>query len=162
MAETPLVAFDKLDPADAWAPWQPDSKHPWDLKWAGHLLRRAAFGGSLDELRQAVKQGPAATLDRLLAGDPQADKRLEFLVSTGKLIAVQNNAVSLRGWWLYTMLHSLHPLREKLTLFWHDHFATSINKVTNAGLMFKQNLTLREHALGKLEPFLQAMSKDPA
>src|SRR5688572_12974175 len=100
MAETPLVAFEKLDPADAWTPWQPDSKRPWDLRWAGHLYRRAAFGGSLAELRQAVKQGLPATLDRLLQGDPEADKRLEFLASTGKLIADQNNAVSLRGWWL--------------------------------------------------------------
>ncbi len=162
MAETALVPLEKLDPAESWQPRQPDAKQPFDLKAAGHLYRRAAFGASLPELRQAVKQGLPATLDRLLDGELGLDKRLTFLNSTGELIAGQGNANQLRGWWLYTMLHSLHPLREKLTLFWHDHFATSINKVSSTQMMFKQNSTLRRHALGTLEPFLQAMSKDPA
>src|SRR5438874_1760318 len=60
MAET---ALEKLDPADAWQPWQPDDKHSFGLKEAGHLYRRATFGASLPELRQAVKQGFAATLE---------------------------------------------------------------------------------------------------
>jgi uncharacterized protein (DUF1800 family) len=60
------------------------------------------------------------------------------------------------------MLHGGHPLREKLTLFWHNHFATSVAKVTSVPLMYKQNTLLRQHALGKFEPFLQAMSKDAA
>jgi uncharacterized protein (DUF1800 family) len=162
MAETALPPLEKLDPAEVWKPWQPDAKAPWDLKWAGHLYRRAAFGAGLVELRQAVAQGLPATLDRLFDGDPKADERLKFLVRTGDLIARRGEATGLRGWWLYTMLHSLYPLREKLTLFWHDHFATSITKVAKAPLMFQQNITLREHALGKFTDFLQAMSKDPA
>ncbi|HKB40575.1 MAG TPA: DUF1800 domain-containing protein, partial [Gemmataceae bacterium] len=162
MAETALPPLEKLDPAEVWKPWKPDAKDPWDLKWAGHLYRRAAFGAGLVELRQAVAQGLPATLDRLFDGDPKADERLKFLVRTGDLIARRGEATGLRGWWLYTMLHSLYPLREKLTLFWHDHFATSITKVAKAPLMFQQNITLREHALGKFTDFLQAMSKDPA
>jgi uncharacterized protein (DUF1800 family) len=60
------------------------------------------------------------------------------------------------------MLQGRHPLREKMTLFWHNHFATSIAKVISPGLMFRQNVLLREHALGKFGPFLQAVSKDGA
>ena len=60
------------------------------------------------------------------------------------------------------MLNGGHPLREKLTLFWHNHFATSIAKVQRTALMFRQNGLLRKHALGKFGPFLHAMSKDPA
>ena len=60
------------------------------------------------------------------------------------------------------MLESGHPLREKLTLFWHNHFATSYTKVRSTKLMFQQNLTLRRHALGKFRPFLLDMSKDTA
>jgi hypothetical protein len=156
------MADTALDPVEAWKPWEPDAKHPFDLKAAGHLYRRAAFGGSLAELRQAVKQGPAATLDRLLDGEPESKSRFDFIEKTGLLIARRDNPQDLRGWWLYAMLHSNYPLREKLTLFWHDHFATSVNKVTSTQLMFQQNMTLRKHALGKFEPFLQAMSKDPA
>src|SRR5207253_10124131 len=53
-------------------------------------------------------------------------------------------------------------LREKMTLFWHNHFATSNAKVQSAALMQKQNQLLRTHALGKFEPLLLEVSKDPA
>ena len=169
MAEAALPPLAKLDPAEAWKPWQPDTKDSWNLKWAGHLYRRAAFGAGLHELRPAVRRGLAATLDLLLEGEKGADARLQFLVSTGKKIADSSGGVGprnpttpLRGWWLYCILHSMYPLREKLTLFWHDHFATSIAKVNSAPLMLKQNITLRDHALGKFPAFLLAMSKDPA
>jgi uncharacterized protein (DUF1800 family) len=54
------------------------------------------------------------------------------------------------------------PLRERMTLFWHNHFATSIAKVKLPALMRDQNLLLRRHALGKFGPLVQAVSKDPA
>jgi uncharacterized protein (DUF1800 family) len=161
MAETPLEPLDKLDPVAAWQPWEPSDKTAWNLKWAGHLFRRAGFGASVPELREAVKAGLPATLDRLMKGDKGADTRLKFLEATG-VAASHRSGYELRAWWLYGMLHSLYPLREKLTLFWHDHFATSINKVTRAFAMYRQNLLLRQHALGRFPDFLQAMSKDPA
>ena len=68
----------------------------------------------------------------------------------------------LRGWWLYCMLQGGHPLREKMTLFWHNHFATSLAKVRDPTLMFGQNCLLRQHALGRFGPMLQAISRDPA
>jgi len=60
------------------------------------------------------------------------------------------------------MLESPHPLREKMTLFWHNHFATSDSKVQNAGRMFGQYELLYAHALGSFADMLQGMSKDPA
>src|SRR5205085_12001378 len=54
------------------------------------------------------------------------------------------------------------PLREKMTLFWHNHFATSNRKVQNAGYMLEQNELLRRHALGSFRSLLQEMSADPA
>ena len=60
------------------------------------------------------------------------------------------------------MLQGGHPLREKLTLFWHNHFATSLAKVQNPTLMFRQNCLLRKHALGRFGPLLQAISRDAA
>ena len=60
------------------------------------------------------------------------------------------------------MLQGGHPLREKLTLFWHNHFATSLVKVQSPDLMFRQNCLLREHALGRFGPMLQAISRDGA
>jgi uncharacterized protein (DUF1800 family) len=60
------------------------------------------------------------------------------------------------------MLQGGHPLREKLTLFWHNHFATSLAKVLDPQLMFRQNCLLRVHALARFGPLLQEMSRDPA
>lgn len=162
MAKTPLPPLDQIDPTQAWRPWKPSRKEPFDLKWAGHLYRRATFGAHLTDLRKAVETGLDSTLQSLLQGAPNDDERQRFLITTGERIAAQNNPYQLRGWWLYSMVHTTHPLREKMTLFWHNHFATSIGKVMRATLMLEQNRLLRQHALGKFEPFLQAMSKDPA
>jgi len=166
MAPTALPPLDKVDPAEAWRPWQPTAEAPFNLKWAGHLYRRAAFGGTLTELRAAEKRGLPATLDLLLNGTPGASGRDTFLEQTGarivKSLQERNSIFELRGWWVYCMFNTLHPLREKMTLFWHNHFATSNNKVQSAALMYKQNVVLRRQALAKFGPFLLQISKDPA
>src|SRR5262245_22092583 len=157
----PFTALDKIDPAMAWQPWRPSPADPWGRKWAAHLYRRAAFGASRAELLEAERLGHQGTLDLLLRGRPQAEEVQETLTDVGRVAAGQGEE-QLRGWWLYCMLHGGPPLREKLTLFWHNHFATSDDKVQSARLMFRQNCLLREHALGKFGPLLQAVSKDPA
>jgi hypothetical protein len=157
-----LPPLDRLDPAEAWQPWRPDAHQPWNLRWAGHLYRRAAFGGTLDELRRAVADGLPATLDRLLKGNSEAAAYESLLSDTGLSIAKGGDEAALRGWWLYAMLHGGHPLREKLTLFWHNHFATSNAKVRSTELMFAQNQALRRHALGRFRPLLADLSRDPA
>jgi hypothetical protein len=162
MAPNTPQPLDRLDPEQAWRPWQPVAGNPWNLKWAGHLYRRAGFGASHAELKQAVKRGLPATIDLVMKGEPGADDLLPGLIAIGQTTASRDNPHELRAWWLYCMLNGKHPLREKMTLFWHNHFATSIAKVKLAPLMFKQNCLLREHALGKFHPFLLAMSKDPA
>jgi uncharacterized protein (DUF1800 family) len=60
------------------------------------------------------------------------------------------------------MLYTPHPLQERMTLFWHDHFATSVAKVGRLEPMFRQNQLLRAHALGKFGPMVRAMGRDPA
>jgi uncharacterized protein (DUF1800 family) len=60
------------------------------------------------------------------------------------------------------MLNGGHPLREKMTLFWHNHFATSVLKVKSPALMYRQNQLLRKHALGKFGPFLRDVGRDVA
>ncbi len=118
---------------------------------------------SREELVEAERLGPQGTLDLLMEGRPQATEALETLIDVGRLAAERDDGGDqLRGWWLYCMLQGGHPLREKLTLFWHNHFATSLVKVQNPTLMFGQNCLLREHALGRFGPMLQAMSRDGA
>jgi uncharacterized protein (DUF1800 family) len=70
--------------------------------------------------------------------------------------------VELRGWWLARMAKGPRPLQEKLTLFWHGHFATSVQKVKDAYFMYLQNETLRRHASGNWLAMLKDVTKDPA
>jgi uncharacterized protein (DUF1800 family) len=151
-----------IDPRWAWEPYHPSENAPWNLQRAGHLYRRAGFGATMTELEAALKNGPEKTIDAILNGGPDQDK---FDADTAKLadsITRANNGQQLSAWWLYRMLYTPHPLREKLTLFWHNHFATSNKKVANAGFMLRQYELMRRHALGSFRSLLQEMSKDPA
>lgn len=159
MAQAPLPSvLDKVDPSEAWQPWQPTADE-WNRKWAAHLYRRAAFGATDAQLNAAREDGLDKTLVRLMSGEPDADARLDLFTETGQYY---NDTTSLRTWWLYAMIEGGHPLREKLTLFWHNHFATSYSKVRSTKLMYEQNVTLRKHALGKFPAFLLDMSRDTA
>jgi uncharacterized protein (DUF1800 family) len=158
-----LPPLDQLDPVEAWEPWLPTVADPWSRKWAAHLYRRAAFGASREDLLEAERLGPEGTLDRLFRGSPDAVELRETFDDIGRVSAQRDDSGDqLRAWWLYYMLQGGHPLREKLTLFWHNHFATSIAKVQNPMLMFRQNCLLRQHALGRFGPLLQAISRDGA
>lgn len=157
-----IPPLDQVDPRNAWQPWVPDAIRPFDLRWAGHLYRRAAFGGTPDELRQAVKSGLEPSIDRLLRGDATAAAFDNVIANSGKSIADSGDENRLRGWWIYVMLHSGRPLREKMTLFWHNHFATSVAKVRSLSAMLAQNQALRKSALGSLRTMLADMSRDPA
>src|SRR5205823_11067386 len=103
------------------------------------LYRRAAFGATLTELREAVRRGLPSTLDLLIQGQPDAARQQQTLTSLWEKVAKQGEISNLRGWWMYLILYSLHPLQEKLTLFWHNHFATSIAKVQRPKLMCRIN-----------------------
>ncbi len=151
-----------ISPAWAWQPYQPSAAVPWNLQRAGHLYRRAGFGASWTELQTALKEGPAKTIDHLLKGGPgqdRFDKETQFMADS---FARVNNGQQIRALWLYRMLYSPHPLQEKLTLFWHNHFATSNAKVNNARFMLGQYELMRQHALGNFAALLQGMSGDPA
>lgn len=67
-----------------------------------------------------------------------------------------------QAWWILRLLATRRPLQEKMTLFWHNHFATSAAKVNQPVLMYHQNELLRQHATGRFQDLLMAVSKDPA
>jgi uncharacterized protein (DUF1800 family) len=148
-------------------PYRPTSHNRWDRRKVAHLYRRAAFGGTWNELEEGVNLGPEACVDRLLSGQGR------WTVSEDDFAAIARTAVAagsdrnLQGWWIFRMLAGGHPLAERLTLFWHDHFATSQDKVANLGLMQQQNELFRRFALGHFWEresggLLLAASRDPA
>lgn len=124
-----------------------------------HLYRRAGFGPDRAQLR-GVKLDEA--IERLLRFPPRAADRMPLPdIPIGIVPTLMMLGDSAR-WWLGRMAHTPHPLQERLTLFWHRHFATSASKVFSPGLMLRQNQTLRQHCAGKFATMLKAMTTDPA
>ncbi len=150
-----------IDSDWAWSAYEPSEKTPWDLRTAAHLHRRAGFGATREELVRAVDRKPADVVaDLVLATEPdtyksQIDSLIKASLATG-------NVKRLSAQWVYRMLTTPAQLREKMTLFWHGHFATSAAKVDDAELMQQQNDLLREHALGDFSKLLLEISRDPA
>jgi hypothetical protein len=146
----------------AWAPFVPTPDDPWDLRKVAHLHRRVGFGATWAELKRDVAAGPAESVGRFLElPDPSEEERAicEGL-RAGAISSTEPGR--LRAYWLYRMLFGGDPLRERLTLFWHGHFATSFTKVESVTALCAQVESLRERALGGFGGLLGAMIADPA
>ena len=127
-------------------------------------MRRGGFGAKPSEVKELVELGPAKTIDRILSkNNTQALEAFEQESSQiVSAIRSSGNIESLAAWWLHRMIHTPSPLVEKITLFWHGHFATGADKVNDIELMVQQNKLLREHALGDFRKMVHEVSKDPA
>lgn len=148
---------------------------PWDSRTAGHLMRRAGFSASPEELERLMDIGFEATLDELLNHEAVDDTEMEEgleeqnypftrLNANGR---IRPNTSGMQHWWLYRMVNSRRQLLEKMTYFWHDHFATSVSTVRQVGIgakpyMMAQNELLREYALGNFKEMVTRIARDPA
>jgi len=108
--------------------------------WAKPDPDRAEKAKELMELRRKAKNGSEADRKELEA------KFRELM--RNQVRSQAQHLVELRRWWLDRMANGPRPLQEKLTLFWHGHFATSVQKVRDAYLMWLQNDTFRRNAAG--------------
>ena len=147
---------------------------------ARFFLTRTGFAPNATELAaftglsraEAVKQLlQKAALDAPVAGPEWAtapvqrrkrNQNMSFDERKVQRQLEQQRIVALRSWWLGQMLVTPNPLAERMTLFWHNHFVSSQQKVQFAQLMYQQNQLLRQHALGNFGVLLHAASKDPA
>lgn len=134
----------------------------WSRREAAHLLRRLRIGASPADIARVLADGMDATLDRLLNQQDESD---EFAARDRTLHNLATNSGSiadLRAWWAHRLLFSANPLAEKMTLFWHGHFATSFAKVQSLRQMADQNALFRRHALGDFRELLHGIARDPA
>jgi hypothetical protein len=197
------------------ASWADDlttiTKADWNYDRAGHLLERAGFGATPEEIERFAALTPEQAVTRLVnyesidnsalkpfdesgiwdAGmDPFPPSRAEAvrlarergeglgekMLPAGSprrlqpivdkffygLYANQLETQRLGLWWANRMLATPRPLEEKLTLFWHGHFASGENKVRDYRMMLQQNRMLRANASGRLQDLLIGILKDPA
>jgi uncharacterized protein (DUF1800 family) len=149
-----------------WAPYSPDEKAPWNVQRVVHLHRRAAFAATWAEVQRDLADGPAASIDRLLAGKsrsqgvPAAFEKAALGLADAAVASLEPGP--LKAWWVYRMLFGPDPLAERLTLLWHNHFATSNDKVSDLAAMRRQNELFRRHARAPFADLLNAALRDPA
>ena len=153
-------------PTNLWERYTPDPKAPWDLRRVVHLHRRAGFAATWQEIQRDLKDGPDKSVERLLAGKACSQGVPENFEPTAALLAESaagsRDPARLKAWWVYRMLFGPDPLGERLTLMWHDHFATSNFKVSDLTAMRRQNDTFRELARAPFAKLLNRSVREPA
>ncbi len=129
-----------------------------------HLLRRFGLGASQAELDLYEPMGPKKAFEALLDFDSTPDT---FSTNPWSFVFGPNDQLNSEPgrfamWWSLKLALTKRPVQEKLTVFWHDHFAISASKVANGPLMHTNNETLRAHAAGNFHTLLVEMTRDPA
>jgi len=159
----------------------------WNSLKAAHFLNRAGFGGTPAAVAKLVELGPAAAVSLLVdyerfpdptpapdwaKPDPERAQRIREMRQLpeserrerqrAEQQQQRQRIIELRGWWLERMAKGPRPFQEKMTLFWHGHFATSVEKVRDAYYMWRQNELFRRLATGNWLELLIETGKDPA
>ena len=133
-----------------------------DIASIAHLMRRAGFGASRQELEERAAKGYEATVEDLLHPEEQPPIDDDILYRSmpgyeGALGPPINQAE-----WVYRMVNTQRPLEEKLALFWHQLFATGNSKVDNPPEITQQIAMFRRQALGSFRDLLVELAKNPA
>lgn len=138
------------------------------------ILGRVAFGATSADLDRWAGRSQDELADHLLAvptsgaalGAQPDEVRRIAVTAGGVSVAGQNGRTQLQaaqGWWQERMRTTAWPFLERMTLFWHDHFATGLGQpYPDVAMMLSQNQTQRNHALGNFVELLAAMTVDPA
>jgi len=150
------------DPKGLWAPYAPADEAPWDLRRVVHLHRRAGFAATWHELQRDLRDGPAKSIDRLLQAQAREGVADDFRTIAALLADSAGEPARLKAWWMYRMVAGPDPLGERLTLLWHNHFATSNEKVNDVPAMKRQNEIFRQLGRGPFGELLKAVVHDPA
>src|SRR5207302_6148453 len=172
--------------AALWLPRGAQAAQAMGFDDARHLLSRTSFGATPAEIQALASLDYATAVDRLLAKThPQALAAAPAWVNEGPAELrsrqqaadkarktdgaqpqparpVQEQARELRGWWVEEMLATDQPLVEKMTLFWHNHFTSAVQKVRFVPSLYWQNVLFRREALGNFATLLKAVARDPA
>jgi hypothetical protein len=142
---------------------KPPPPPPVSHRRAERLLWRAGFGPRPGDVARVVKAGIPATVHQLV--HPSGPAQLVGPAprdDDGNALAPEDAWGHDHLWWLDRMVRSNQQLVERMTLIWHDWFATSNDKVGDQRMMLQQNATIRAHALGSFKDMLSALTVDPA
>jgi len=133
-----------------------------ELGLIAHLLRRAGFGATLQELKEYQAKGYEATVEELLHPEDIPEWNDDLV---RRYQPDQNSVMyfeSAQSYCMYKMINSKRLLEEKISLFWHGLFATAYGKLNHAKGVLNQTDTFRRHGLGSFHNILMELSRDPA
>ncbi|MEW6303061.1 MAG: DUF1800 domain-containing protein [Verrucomicrobiota bacterium] len=171
--------------------YSPTRRHPWDARKAAHLLNRAGFGGPPAEVERLVEMGFEKAVDSLLNFEATPDNCSEpewgvnppeelawpdrygakvrnlagkERFDDGQRIQSLRNQIGqkLKEWWLDRMCRTNRPFQEKMTLFWHGHFVSSLADGMNSYWLYRQIDLYRRFATGNFKEMTLEVSRDPA
>ena len=143
---------------------------------ARHLLARTGFEARLADVDTFARLSRREAVERLLAqgngaavtpapawvGEWTDPRRVRAMDPDERKLFVREQIerdLELKGWWFSEMARTSAPLAERMTLFWHNHFTSSLQKVRSPALMYRQNVLLRRHALGNFGELLHGIAR---
>lgn len=145
-----------------------------------HLLKRTMFGAKPDDVKYFQKRSIRKVLNELLADEPVPSPPVnnyndskfsddEILPGETWVHSINYDGMnngrrnnSFKAWWVGLMINQSRSLREKMVMFWHNHFAVEVKRVDNALMYYRHNALLRQYALGNFKEMIRAVTKDPA
>ncbi len=156
-------------------------KGEWKQAQVAHLLRRTMFGATREDTAYFLKKSPKKAVQELVRSiypmptppinsyndekytDPDIAPGADWTVAP-KYDGMNNGRRknSFKSWWFGLMAGQDRSLREKMVLFWHNHFVTETNTVDNALFCYRYNVLLRTHALGNFKELVRAITAEPA
>jgi uncharacterized protein (DUF1800 family) len=141
---------------------------PWNAIATGHLLRRTTFGPTRQEVLGAQSVSLDAVISSILQDSPPPAPPVDPTTGQTWVDKAFDSTLDsryqgyLKAWWMGLVLNQGSSIREKMVLFWHNHFASAYSTVTDSRLMYTQNALLRRYALGNIKELVIAVTQDPA
>lgn len=152
---------------------------PWTQNEANHLLRRTTYGATIQDLKEVVSKGFDQTLEDVLTNQELPEPPINYSFPNDPNVPIgeswintpferQNNNLinsrrsSMGAWTVQNLLFNRISIREKMTLFWSNHFVVQASIVQDPNFMYYHNNLMRTHALGNFRTLVEEVTVDPA
>ncbi len=152
------------------APYVPSSERPWDRRRAAHIYKRLGFGANAATIDAALQQDPTTLVESIITNAiakplPNAPVWANWAIGDYNQDTIQEDVVQQTFDWTVAWLEEMmseNPLREKLALFWHNHFVTQLDAYQCPSYLYNYHRILQQYALGDFKTFTEEIGKCPA
>ncbi len=145
-------------------PYIPTPTKPWNKFMVTHLLNRTMFGATAAHVNSVLSLTPSEAVDLLFQPYSTPDPPGSWVSEAPDFNSIYNSqrTSQLRTWWVRLMYEQPVSIREKMTLFWHNHFVSEAGTVVIPQYMYIQNVLLRNNCFGNFRNLAKQITRDPA